>query len=66
MFRMVPDKGLEQAYMILGVDKNASQNEIDNAFRELSKKWHPDVTGGSPDKFQELEIAIAVITEDRY
>lgn len=29
-------------YKILGVDKNANEKEIKSAYRQLSKKWHPD------------------------
>lgn len=33
-------------YKILGVDKDASQKDIKNAFRELSKRYHPDKNPG--------------------
>ena len=37
-------------YAILGVDKNASEDEIKKAFRKLSLKYHPDRQGGKSDK----------------
>uniref|UniRef100_A0A8R1TXM9 J domain-containing protein n=1 Tax=Onchocerca volvulus TaxID=6282 RepID=A0A8R1TXM9_ONCVO len=36
-------------YDILGVSRNATQQEIKNAFYMLSKKYHPDVTGSSAE-----------------
>ncbi len=30
-------------YKILGVDKNASRDDIKKAFRKLARKYHPDL-----------------------
>jgi molecular chaperone DnaJ len=43
-------------YEILGVDKNASAEEIKKAYRKLSKEHHPD-KGGNEDKFKEIASA---------
>ncbi len=34
-------------YCILGIDKNATQEEIKRAYRREAMKWHPDRNGGS-------------------
>lgn len=39
----------EDYYGVLGVARDASQEEIKKAFRAASKKWHPDLQAGKPD-----------------
>ncbi len=49
-------------YETLGVDKNASQEEIKRAFRQLARKYHPDVAGKeSEEKFKEINEAFQVL-----
>lgn len=36
-------------YEILGVSRNATQDQIKLAYRKLSKQHHPDVSGGNKD-----------------
>ncbi|MFQ6120747.1 MAG: molecular chaperone DnaJ [Methanosarcinales archaeon] len=51
-------------YKILGVDKNASQEEIKKAFRHLARKYHPDVAGKeSEEKFKEINEAFQVLND---
>ncbi len=49
-------------YEVLGVPKTASADEIKKAFRRLSRKHHPD-TGGTEDKFKELNEAYQVVSD---
>src|ERR1051325_10443509 len=53
-------------YQILGVSKNASQDEIKKAFRKLAVKYHPDKTKGdkaSEVKFKEINEANEVLSD---
>ena len=53
-------------YEVLGVSKNASQDEIKSAFRKLAKKYHHDVSK-EPDaeaKFKEVQEAYAVLSDE--
>ncbi|MBO7239916.1 MAG: DnaJ domain-containing protein, partial [Bacteroidaceae bacterium] len=35
-------------YKVLGVDKNATQDDIKRAYRKLAKKYHPDLNKDNP------------------
>ncbi len=49
-------------YQILGIARNANDQEIRAAYRTLAKKFHPDAGGGaSPDKFREIQAAYEIL-----
>ena len=51
-------------YQTLGVTRSASQDEIKNAYRNLAKKFHPDLNPGnksSENKFKEIGLAYEMI-----
>ncbi|MES3005524.1 MAG: J domain-containing protein [Patescibacteria group bacterium] len=52
-------------YKTLGVDKNASKDEIKKAFRKLAHEHHPDKKDGNADKFKEASEAYSVLSDDQ-
>jgi len=53
-------------YEILGVPRDASQEDIKKAFRKLSMKYHPDRNNGdkeSENKFKEINTAYSVLSD---
>ncbi|MBS1250767.1 MAG: Curved DNA-binding protein [Chloroflexi bacterium] len=52
-------------YKVLGVDRDASEDEIKKAFRNLARKYHPDVQGSesSEEKFKEINEAYQVLSD---
>lgn len=51
-------------YKILGVARDATTEQIKRMFRKLSKRWHPDMQGGNAEKFQEIEEAYRVLSNE--
>ena len=48
-------------YDVLGVKRDATQDEIKKAFRKLAVKYHPD-NGGDEQKFKELSEAYETLS----
>src|SRR5215470_12185843 len=53
-------------YKILGLDKNASQEDIKKAYRKLARKYHPDLNPNDKEankKFQQINEANEVLSD---
>jgi len=50
-------------YSVLGVHRGAGPDEIKQAYRRMAKQHHPD-KGGDTNKFQEVEEAYRILSDD--
>lgn len=59
---------MKDPYEVLGVSKNATQEEIKSAYRKLAKQYHPDKYVGNPladlaaEKFKEINEAYETLS----
>lgn len=55
-------------YKILGIDESANNSEIKRAYRDLAKKYHPDINQGdkrSEEKFKDVSVAYNVLSDSK-
>lgn len=58
-------------YDVLGISRNASEDEIKRAYKDLSRKYHPDTNVDNPladlaeEKFKEVQEAYDAIMKER-
>jgi curved DNA-binding protein len=54
-------------YETLGVNQNASADEIKKAYRRLARKYHPDINkeAGAEDKFKEINAAYEILSDEK-
>lgn len=53
-------------YEVLGISKNATDDEIKKAYRQTAKKYHPDMNPGDKEaeaKFKEASEAYAILSD---
>lgn len=56
----------QNLYDILGVKKNATEDEIKRAYRKLAQKYHPDTAKGDKEgeqKFKEISAAYEILSD---
>ena len=69
--REFKQRKMSDPYSILGVDRNATDEEIKKAYRTLSRKYHPDANINNPHKdeaeakFKEVQQAYQQIMDER-
>lgn len=59
---------MDNLYGVLGVSRNAAQEEIKKAYRTLSKKYHPDANPGdkkAEERFKAISEAYAVLGDPK-
>jgi len=64
--RSKPGTLMKDPYKVLGVRRDASQAEIQKAYRELARKYHPDLHPNDKDakkKFQEVQAAFEILND---
>ena len=54
-----------EPYRILGVDRQASTQEIRKAYKNLAKEWHPDKNDSpnAQEKFVEINAAYEILSD---
>jgi DnaJ-class molecular chaperone len=52
-------------YTVLGIQRSASSEQINHAYKNLAKKYHPDVPKGDEENFKILSEAYRILRDPR-
>lgn len=66
-------KSADNSYKILDIEKSASDSEVKKAYRDMAKKYHPDLVNtqdeaikkGAEEKFKQVQTAYETIQKER-
>jgi molecular chaperone DnaJ len=59
---------LPDAYKALGIQPGADESTLKKAYRNLAKRYHPDVNPGDPEaeaRFKKIQLAYVLLKEGR-
>lgn len=56
---------ISEAYSTLGVSQDISDDDLKSSYRDLAKKFHPDIYKDDPNKFKTINEAYQLITDHR-
>ena len=56
---------MKDYYKILEIEENFTEDLLKKKYRELSKKYHPDMNPGGADKFKEISEAYDVLSDSQ-
>jgi molecular chaperone DnaJ len=62
----VPSEDSRDLYAILGVSREATQEEIKKAYRKLVRKYHPDANPGdaeAAERFKKINLAYEILQD---
>ena len=57
---------LKNPYKILGLNENADEKAIKQAFKKLAKYHHPDIVGEETEKFREIKAAYDLLMNEQH
>lgn len=54
---------IARGYVVLGLENGATMNEVKQAYKQLVKKWHPDLFVGKPQQLQQAQEKMRQIND---